>query len=110
MLRDLIDKLDDLPVATLGYVLGCLFGGVYLVVELVVGAGDVPDDFTLTPAVYFAFVTAGGGVLGIGRGILGGKRADAEGALDDPELEDAHSEQRSRIGEGGAGGVPLAAE
>lgn len=106
-MRALIDKLDDLPVATIGYVLGCLFGGLYLVVELLIGAGDLPADFTLTPGVYFAFVTGGGGLLSVGRGIVAGKRAEADGVLDDAELEDAHAAQRSRVGEGGAGGVPV---
>jgi hypothetical protein len=78
----LLDWLDDIPAATVGYYIGTVFGGIYLLVELLMGAGSVPEDFTLTPTAYFAFVTGGAGLLGIGRGIMAGKRAEAAAIVD----------------------------
>lgn len=104
MLQRLFDELDEIGKATALIYIGAFFGGLYLVVQLVVGVDSIPDDFELTPAEYLAFLGVGGGALGIGNGILKGKRAEADAGsnADDLELERLHAqEETSNVGSAG---------
>jgi hypothetical protein len=62
--------------ATLVYI-GAVVGGIYLIIELIVGVGDVPGDYTLTPTAYFAFLTGGGGIVSLANAALKGARVKA---------------------------------
>jgi type IV secretory pathway VirB2 component (pilin) len=54
-----MQALNDLPVATIGYVIGCIVGGIVTILN------PAALDFE----TYFGFVVGGSAVLGIGRGI-----------------------------------------
>lgn len=93
MLQRLFDKLDELGRGSVMLYLGAFFGGIYLVVQLVVGVEKIPNDFELTPAAYLAFLGGGGGLLSVGTAILKGKRAEAGVSGDDDELARLHAQE-----------------